>query len=368
MKKVRLWAVNKGEDGALRASDVPNVDNTETEKMLETLLVQSPDLLMDGLTLIGRQVPTDGGPLDLLGVDEDGHLVIFELKRGSLTRDAVAHILDYGSDIAEMDVERLAKLIEDSTGQNGIDKIDDFADWYAQTYPNRESVLETPPKMVLVGLGVDKRALRIVNLLASSGIQMSLLTFNAFNRNGALFLARQVESIDPNVPSPISVTASQTKEGNLQVLRANAAKLGVADFIKEVADFIEERTPAYRWPGKTNYAFSLTEYTDKGKPRLRVYINLSLNWSKRGSLTMLLHDRAVQVLGNDLDRIIADLKERPNKNRSGQIEINLARDTWSIVSPTIERLLAKVVEGWKTKISSSEEKENGREEVSGDLQ
>ena len=43
------------------------VDNTETEKSLEDLLVTSPDLLMPGLTLIGRQVPTDGGPLDLLG-------------------------------------------------------------------------------------------------------------------------------------------------------------------------------------------------------------------------------------------------------------------------------------------------------------
>jgi len=336
--------------------------------MLESLLVQSPDLLMDGLTLVGREVPTDGGPLDLLGVDEDGHLVIYELKRGSLTREAVAQILDYGSDIAETDVERLAKLIEESSGQNDVEKIEDFLDWYAQSYPNRESVLETPPKMVLVGLGVDKRALRIVNFLASSGIQISILTFNAFNRDGSLFLARQVESIDPNITSQTSVPGRQTKEGNLQVLRANATKLGVGDFIKEVADFIEERTPAYRWPGKTNYAFSLTEYTDKGKPSLRVYINLSLNWSKRGSLTMLVHDRAVQVLGDSLDRLLADLKERPNKNRSGQIEIDLARDMWSVVSPTIENLLAKMVEGWKTKISSSEEKENAQDAVSGDLQ
>jgi len=148
MKKVRLWSVSKGDNGALKASDVPNVDNTDTEEMLESLLVQSPELLMDRLTLVGRQVPTEGGPLDLLGVDEGGTLVVYELKRGSLTRDAVAQVLDYASDIVEMDVDRLAKLIENSSGQNAIEKIDDFLDWYSQTFPNRKSVLETAPKIV----------------------------------------------------------------------------------------------------------------------------------------------------------------------------------------------------------------------------
>lgn len=368
MKKVRLWAVQKGDNGKLTASDVPDVNNTDTEEMLESLLVQSPHLLMDGLTLVGRQVPTDGGPLDLLGVDEDGCLVIYELKRGVLTRDAVAQILDYGSDIAEMDVVRLAKLIEDSSGQNGIDKIDDFQDWYGVTYPNRESVLETPPRMVLVGLGVDRRALRIVNFLATSGIQMSLLTFNAFNRDGALFLARQVESVDPSVSSSSAGSTSQTKEGNLQALRTNAVKLNVADFIHEVADFIAQKIPAYLWPGKTTYAFSLPEHTDKGKPTLRVYINLSLNTSKKGSLRLLLQDRAVRVLGSDLDTITTELKDRPKKNKGGEIEFQLTKDTWPDLKPTLDRLFAKVVEGWKLKTSSEEDKQGGQQEGPGDSQ
>jgi hypothetical protein len=368
MKKVRLWAVQKCDNGTLRASDVPDVDNTDTEELLESLLVQSPHLLMDGLTLVGRQVPTDGGPLDLLGVDEDGYLVIYELKRGSLTRDAVAQILDYESDIAEMDVDRLAKLIEHSSGQNGIDKIEDFQDWYAQTYPNRESVLEAPPRMVLVGLGVDRRALRIVNFLAKSGIQISLLTFNAFNRDGALFLARQVESVDPSSgPSNVAST-SQTKESNLQALRANAAKLGVGDFIQQVADFIGQRIPAYRWPGKTTYAFSLTEHTDKGKPTLRVYVNLSLNWTKKGSLTLLLQDRAVRVLGEDSDLIATELKDRAKKNKWGQIEVTLTQETWPTLSATLEKLLTRLVDGWKAKTSSDERKEDGQQEGAGDSQ
>ena len=54
-------------------------------------------MLMPGLKLVGRQTPTEGGPLDLLGVDEDGRLVVFELKREMLSREAVAQVIDYAS-------------------------------------------------------------------------------------------------------------------------------------------------------------------------------------------------------------------------------------------------------------------------------
>ncbi len=89
MEKVKLWSVMKDPDGKLKAEDVPDLHNTDTEQLIEDLLIASPELLMDELSLIGRQIPTNGGPLDLLGVDEEGGLVVFELKRGTLTRDAI---------------------------------------------------------------------------------------------------------------------------------------------------------------------------------------------------------------------------------------------------------------------------------------
>ena len=61
---------------------------------------------MEGLTLVGRQTPTEGGPLDLLGVDADGRLVVFELKRGTLSRDAVAQVVDYASYLNAMESDR----------------------------------------------------------------------------------------------------------------------------------------------------------------------------------------------------------------------------------------------------------------------
>ena len=50
-----------------------------------------------------------GGTLDLLAVDEEGNLVIVELKRDSAARDVVAQTLDYASsihDFSREDAER----------------------------------------------------------------------------------------------------------------------------------------------------------------------------------------------------------------------------------------------------------------------
>jgi hypothetical protein len=37
------------------------LDHTETEKQLEGLLIRTPEILMPGLTLVGRQTPIEGG-------------------------------------------------------------------------------------------------------------------------------------------------------------------------------------------------------------------------------------------------------------------------------------------------------------------
>ena len=77
-------------------------------------------------------------------MDPDGEIVLFELKRGTLTREAVAEILDYASDLLERDSNDFANLIESSSGRSGIDRIDDFAEWFSaesQTFRNRISIV-----------------------------------------------------------------------------------------------------------------------------------------------------------------------------------------------------------------------------------
>ena len=69
---IRIWEID---DSSKAAKPVESTNRMETENSLEEVLVRNPDLLMPGLTLVGRQTPVDGGKLDLLGVDADGRLV-----------------------------------------------------------------------------------------------------------------------------------------------------------------------------------------------------------------------------------------------------------------------------------------------------
>ena len=137
------------ESEAVSVVPVGEVVNTETEQLLEDILVASPELLESGLKLIGRQVPTEGGPLDLLGIDQNGRLTVFELKRGTLTRDAVAQSLDYASDLEAYEFERLAALVHEHSGGLGIDRIEDFEDWYSQEYPGSTDTLSDSPRVTV---------------------------------------------------------------------------------------------------------------------------------------------------------------------------------------------------------------------------
>ena len=171
--ELKIWAT----DGSGRATPLATAHQMATELQLEDTLVNYPDMLMPGLTLVGRQTRTEGGPLDLLGVDEDGHLALFELKRGSLNREAVAQIVDYGSSLELMGVESLAQHIANHVGSHGIHKIDDFAEWYEEKWSGQELSELLPIRLFLVGLGVDDTTLRMVRFLAKRGADISLLTY-----------------------------------------------------------------------------------------------------------------------------------------------------------------------------------------------
>ncbi|NLJ34546.1 MAG: DUF91 domain-containing protein, partial [Firmicutes bacterium] len=186
MLKVKLWSLDKAGDDQLRPIPMPELKETETECQLEDILVSNPDLLLPGLKLVGRQMATEGGPLDLLGVDEDGNLIVFELKRGTLARDAVAQVIDYASFLGQLDKETLFKHISDRSGYGEIEKID-FENWYLEQFSGNLDALANPPKMVLVGLGADNRTRRMVNYLSKNGLDISLITFYAFRKGQEVF-------------------------------------------------------------------------------------------------------------------------------------------------------------------------------------
>ena len=350
MNRIELWSVD--EDGAaVPAVPVDEVANTDTEKLLEDILVATPELLESGLKLIGRQVSTDGGSLDLLAVDRNGRLTVCELKRGTLTRDAVAQALDYASDLETYEFKDLALLVQEFSGRHGIDKIEDFEDWYSQEYPGSTDKLAETPRIVLVGLGADARARRIVQFLAKRDIEIQLLTFYGFRRDNQLFLAR--ESSPPNEGRRVRDQGKRmTKERNLEALKGRANELGLLDLLEQVRTFVERRLAAYCWPAKTAYSFSLQALTDKGRPTNLSYATLYVLQAPTLGLSLCFFPRATRAAGSEATAAFEDaVRGVASKSKRYALEVPVTKSMWEDLQQHLTPFLAAMVSGWRANMS-----------------
>ena len=255
MDKVKMWTIEwpkadeESKDEWPKASPVPS-GGMDSEEHLEKILVKNPELLMPGLTLVGRLTPTKSGPLDLLGVDRCGRLVVFELKKGTASRDAIAQIIDYASALDAMDLDTLVKHISDKSGAHGIGEVGDSEEWYAENLGMEDLESLKSLRMFLVGLGADDRTKRMVNFLAKRGVDISLLTFYSFTYKGKTLLARCVHQED-SVPARRKKLSSQEYR---DALYSRAEKHGVSDQFNDAKKMFREN-----WcnPGKIFYSTGL---------------------------------------------------------------------------------------------------------------
>ena len=236
--ELKIWALRDGNE----VEAVASVSGVKLEDILEATLVSQPEMLERGLDLVGRQTPTESGPLDLLGVDEGGRLVVFELKREKLTREAVTQCIDYASALDEKAPEDLAVLIAEHSGSGGIEKIEDFKEWYQERFDENELEDLLPPRLTLVGLGVDERAERMARFLSKGGIDISVLTFYGFQRGGETLLARQVEVERDTAERTRQRTNPSAAERRL-ALQQRLVEMGLVELFEDVDKTLRTALP-----------------------------------------------------------------------------------------------------------------------------
>ena len=346
----RIWEID---DSSKAASPLKSTDRMETEESLEEVLVQNPDVLMPHLTIVGRQTPTDSGALDLLGVDADGKLVVFELKRGTLTREAVAQIVDYCSYLESLSEADLASYIAGHSGTNDVDKIDDFEAWYSDRQGGKELSDLRPTRMVLVGLGVDTRATRMVKFLAERGVDISLYDVPRVS------VRRQNASCQTGGREPPTLAAPVVEEGTPTWSFARRTPSGPGSSASK-ASGRRCSTRSAQGPvtkqERRGITFFLPKLTlPKNNKEQNFYGSHSLVIDESGELRVTFFPAAVHVCKKKFEEqrktILFEFGTPPHAPTTGRIQVQwscrLNAETWNKHKEILTTLARDVREEWE---------------------
>ncbi len=157
-----------------------------TERRLEDMIVADPSLLGTDLLIVGRQVTTEqGGYVDVVAVNSDGHLHLLELKRDRTPREVVAQALDYGSWVQGLSLDQVRAIY-------GMQHEGDFEEAFAEHFGTPvPDVFNADQQLTVVAAALDPASDRIITYLAERyGVPINAVFFRYFADGESDFLAR----------------------------------------------------------------------------------------------------------------------------------------------------------------------------------
>jgi len=184
--QIKTWQVI---DGKLQPVDSRLIDAERKEAQdLEEWIASNPSIVSPDIVVIGRQTLTKSGPLDLLAIDVQGNVVVIELKRDALPREALVQAIDYASDVADWSVEKLSEICTKYTGKSLEEKL-------TESFPDidlENIAINEIQRIFLVGFGIQSALERMVNWLSTNyGVSINAILLNYIQtRGGDELLAR----------------------------------------------------------------------------------------------------------------------------------------------------------------------------------
>lgn len=192
--EIKTWQII---DGELIAIDTSLKEAGRTEPYdLEPWLASNPEIIGDDVIIIGRQVMTKSGPIDLLGVDRSGNTVIIEIKRAGLPRESLAQAIDYASNVAGWTVERLSEICTDYSNQSLEEA---FADSFPDTDLENLNVNNTQ-RIILIGFSIEASLERMIEWLSENyGVTVNAVILSYIKLKGGEELLTRTSVISEEI-------------------------------------------------------------------------------------------------------------------------------------------------------------------------
>ena len=184
--QIKTWQIIDGDLTPIQTS-LASQNRTEPYD-LEQWIASNPETVGSDIAIIGRQVICKSGPLDLLGIDKQGNLVVIELKRDRVAREALAQAMDYASDVAEWSIDKIGEIASEYTEKTLEDA---FADAFPDVDVENLNVNSTQ-RILLVGFSVEPALERMIQWLSDGfGVNINAVVLNYVRTaNGDELLAR----------------------------------------------------------------------------------------------------------------------------------------------------------------------------------
>ena len=239
-------------------------------------------------------------------------------------------------------------------GRNGIDKIEDFQDWYSQNFESLELDSLTPVRMFLVGLGVDNITERMVKFLAeNSSMDISLLTYHGFDYGGKLVLAKQVEvdSSDDNSGSPKMPRSERWKKG----VSDRIEKFGLDELMSHARSMFRENWPQSRELTVTHgINIRLRELINPESSRHTRRAYARIDPAGNGEIGIVFFPRAIELCKDEFNQPVSEIRYRtwpPDSNAledaNTEIQFLLTPEEWEIHKEQLTGLVQSLYKAWQ---------------------
>lgn len=177
--KIKIWQIVENE---LIPINKTMKEGGRTEVIdLENWIRETPEILGEELLIIGEQIDTKNGPLDFLAIDKNGNLVIIELKRDEVPREALGQAIDYASDIATWSLQEIDGACRNFTRMY-------LEDYIRNNFPNsnlkwEDISINQFQRILFVGTSIDESLQRMIEWLSEKfGVSINFITF-AYGKN-----------------------------------------------------------------------------------------------------------------------------------------------------------------------------------------
>jgi len=180
-----IWKIDK------KPTKLP-LSSLKKENELEEMICEDISILNEQWLPIGRQVATAyGGIIDILAIDENGNLVVVELKKNKTPREVVTQTIDYASWVKTLDSAKIADIYK-KYGKS-INAAYESLDEALKNKFNKsfgEDEINNAHQIVVVASELDLGTERIIKYLNDYEIPINTAFFNVFRDGENRYLSR----------------------------------------------------------------------------------------------------------------------------------------------------------------------------------